>query len=354
MQIVMPVYGTPDEETGLRPIIRAVRDSPGFRVVPGGIGSLFDRGSPADPGSLMDAERPSLVLVHGGTSTALAAAFAAAERGIPVAHVGAGRCGGDIADALPHEPVRRILGRMAQLHLAPTEHAKRILLAAAVPEERIVVTGGTLVDAAKAAVEEESPASERVTGDGRPIVLVVAHQRENVGIPMQRVGDAVRVLAARFPDHAFVIAAGPELAVHAGLAASARRASNIRTAPIVPFAGMVRLLSRATLVLTDCGEIEEVAPGLGVPVLVLGATTERPEGVLAGSCRMVGTNVESIVEESSALLSDPLRSAAMANAADPFGDGRAAERTVAALSALLGRGERLPDFAPSAALAGAR
>ncbi|WP_020076027.1 UDP-N-acetylglucosamine 2-epimerase [Cryocola sp. 340MFSha3.1] len=342
MPIVLPValslFGSRDSEIRMRPVVDALSRA-GFLV------PVADPSSPsvdaaADPADLIEQHRPGVVLVHGGSAAALVAATAASERGIPVAHLDAGHCDGDVTDTLPSEPVRRMLGRIAALQLAPTEHARRVLLASAVPEGRIVVTGDPLVDAVLSAD------TATVASEDRRVVLVVAHRPENRGAPMQRIGSAVRVLAARFPGHVFVLCSGPELAVHAGLTTAAGRAPNILSTPLPPFAGLVRLLADATLVLTDCGELEEVAPSLDVPVLVLAATTDRPEGVLAGTSHTVGTRVETIVAEASALLADPLRHVAMARRPTPFGDGRAADRIVAALSALLGRGERWPDFAP--------
>ena len=340
MPIVLPValslFGSRDSEIRMRPVVDALSRA-GFLV------PVADLSSPAaDPADLIEQHRPGVVLVHGGSAAALAAANAASERGIPVAHLDAGRCGGDVTGSLPSEPVRRMLGRIAALQLAPTEHARRVLLASAVPEERIVVTGDPLVDAVLSAD------TATVAPEDRRVVLVVAHRPENRGAPMQRIGPAVRVLAGRFPGHVFVLCSGPELAVHAGLTTAAGLAPNILSTPLPPFAGLLRLLADATLVLTDCGELEEVAPSLDVPVLVLAATTDRPEGVLAGTSRTVGTRVETIVDEASALLADPVRHVAMARRPSPFGDGRAADRIVTALSALLGRGERSPDFVPRA------
>ena len=336
MPIVLPVYGSRDSEVRMLPVVDALTRA-GFLV------PVADPTSTAaDPAALIGRRRPDAVLVHGGSAAALAAAMAASERGIPVAHVDAGRCDGDVTDSLPSEPVRRMLGRIAALHLAPTEHARRVLLASAVPEERIVVTGDPIVDAVLSAD------SSAVAAEDRRVVLVAAHRPENRGAPMQRIGSAVRVLAARFPGHVFVLCSEPEAAVHPGLTTAGGRAPNILSTPLPPFAGLLRLLADATLVLTDCGELEEVAPSLDVPVLVLAPTTDRPEGVLAGTSRTVGTRVETIVDEVSALLADPIRHLAMAHRPTPFGDGRAADRIVAALSALLGRGERLPDFVPCA------
>lgn len=335
MPIVLPVYGSRDSEIRIRPVVRALAE----------VGLLVPVAEPrktaTDAAALLEQHRPDVVLVHGGSTTALAGATAASERGIPVVHLDAGRCGGEVEGPLTNEPVRRLLGRIAALHLAPTEHARRVLSASAIPGERIVVTGDPLLDAVAAAGAEAVPVDERRT------VIVAAHGRENRGAPMRRVGSAVRVLAARFPEQVFVLCSGPELAVHAGLTTASARPSNIVSTPVPSFSDTVRLLARSALVLTDCGELEEVAPTLDAPVLVLASTTDRPEGVLAGTSRVVGTRVEAIVEAASALLTDSAARSAMARTASPFGDGHASHRVAAAVSALLGRGERLPDFSPS-------
>lgn len=342
MPIVLPVAvslcGKRDSEIRMRPVVDALGRAGFLAPAADPFSAVVDPA--ADPAAAIEQHRPDAVLVHGGSVTALAAAMTASERGIPVAHLDAGRCDGDVTASLSGEPVRRTLSRIAALQLAPTEHARRILLASAVSEERIVVTGDPLVDAALSG-DTSAPAAE-----DRTMVLVAAHRPENRGAPMQRIGSAVRVLAARFPGLAFVLCSGPELAVHAGLATAAGRPSNVLSTPVPPFPELVRLLAEARLVLTDCAELEEVAPSLDVPVLVLSTTTDRPEGVLAGTSRTVGTCVETIVEEASALLVDPNRHAAMAYRPSPFGDGHASERIVAALSALIGCGERRPDFAP--------
>jgi UDP-N-acetylglucosamine 2-epimerase (non-hydrolysing) len=330
MPAIMTIHDSPDGWIRMEPVVRALHASPVLRTA----GDPAD-GPQGDPEALLDSMRPDAVLVGAATSRSLAAASAASRRGIPVAHLSAGRRSSLSAQA---GPVDRDLDRIADLHLAPTEHAARVLLAASIPDDRIVVTGDTVVDAVRSI-----GAARR--GDGPGIVLVVAHRPENAGAPLRRIGAAVRVLAGRFPRQAFVLSAAPELAVHAGLGSGPGRAPNIHSIAQPGFPGLMELIGRSALVLTDCTRVEEVAPSLDVPVLILGDTTSRPEGVLAGTSAVVGTRVEKLVEEASAVLSDPVRHALMAGTASPFGDGRAAERVVAALAALLGCGSRLPDFA---------
>ncbi len=347
MVTVMLVYGTRPEAITMAPVVRALRESPLFQPVVVHTGqhrSILDQ---------VDTEAPDAVLVQGGTTSAMTAAIAAFERTIPVVHLEAGLPGGDLFGPFPEEANRRIIGQLASLHLAPTEHARRNLLASGVPEERIAVTGNTVIDALHPMLDrepgfEDERVAEAAHGE-RPLVLVTAHHRENHGAPMERIGAAVRVLAGRFPEHDFLLPAHPNPAVRTHLLSALGSATNIVVTEPVAFTDMVHLLDRATLVLTDSASVQEVAPALATPVLVLRETTERPEAVLAGTSRLVGTNVETIVEEAAMLLGDAARHAAMAQVASPFGDGHAAERTVAALGALLGGGVRLPDFSSESA-----
>ncbi|MDR6972528.1 non-hydrolyzing UDP-N-acetylglucosamine 2-epimerase [Leifsonia shinshuensis] len=378
MHTVMPVYGTRPEAIKMAPVVRALQQSPLFRptVVLTGqhrdildqVNTTFGVSADADLGimtprqtlhditvrtmtglqPLLDRHVPDAVLVQGDTTSAMAAALAAFERKIPVVHIEAGLRSGDLFDPFPEEANRRIIGQIASLNLAPTAHAKRNLLASGVPEARIAVTGNTVIDALHLMLDRApafgDPALTRALAGDAPLVLVTAHRRENHGEPMRRIGTAVRVLAARFPDHVFVLPAHPNPAVREHLLAALGTAPNILVTAPVAFPEMVHLMDRATLILTDSGGVQEEAPALGSPVLVLRETTERPEAVLAGTSRLVGTHVETIVDEAAVLLTDPVRHAAMAHAASPFGDGHAAARTVAALGALLGGAERLPDF----------
>ncbi|MEV8213772.1 UDP-N-acetylglucosamine 2-epimerase (non-hydrolyzing) [Leifsonia sp. NPDC077715] len=382
MITVMLVYGTRPEAIKMAPVVRALHESPLFRpivVLTGQHRSILDQVNTVfeveaahdlaimSPNQtlhditvrtmtglqpLFDSETPDAVLVQGDTTSAMAAAIAAFERKIPVVHLEAGLRGGDLFDPFPEEPNRRIVGQIASLHLAPTDYARRNLLASGVPEKRIAVTGNTVIDALHLMLgrepEFEDARVAEVADGERPMVLVTAHRRENHVAPMERIGAAVRVLAGRFPGHDFVVPVHPDPAVRTHLLAALGTAPNILVTEPVAFTDMVHLLDRATLVLTDSGGVQELAPALATPVLVLRETTERPEAVLAGISRLVGTNVETIVEEAAVLLDDPVRHAAMAQVASPFGDGHATERTVAALDALLAGGVRLPDFSAEA------
>lgn len=335
MPTVMTVHDSPDDWIRMEPVVRALHASPLLRPV--GDTAAEPR---RDVERLLEELRPDAVLVASSSPRALCAARAAMRGGLPVAQLSAGRRTGGQADGGAEGPGSREIDRLCRLHLAPTEHAARVLLGASVPERLIVVTGDTLVDAVLSHRSAPAPAA------APPVVLVVAHRPEHSGAPLGRLGAAVRVLAARFPGHAFVLSGHPDLAARAGLGSGFGRAANIHSLARPRFDALLHLVGRSALALTDCTRIEEVAPSRDVPVLVLGDTTARPEGVLAGTSMVIGTRVERIVEAVSDLLTDDLRHASMAGAPSPFGDGRAAERVVAALAELLGCGTRLPGFAP--------
>jgi UDP-N-acetylglucosamine 2-epimerase (non-hydrolysing) len=279
------------------------------------------------------AERPDLVLLQGDTSTVLTAALAAFYAGVPVGHVEAGLRSGDPRDPFPEEANRRLAGVLADLHFAPTERARRNLLAGGVPAERVFLTGNTVIDALQRVLAGLPPPPE----EGRRMLLMTAHRRENWGEPIRRVCRAVRdVLEARgdvevvFPVHRNPLVrevVWAELGGHPR--AELREPADYRT--------MVDLERRCYLALTDSGGLQEELPSLGKPVLVLRQTTERPEAVEAGCARLVGTAREAVAASLLELLDDPAAHAAMARVANPFGDGHAAERIAAAVDAFLGR-----------------
>ena len=286
-------------------------------------------------GEALDRTRPDRVVVQGDTSTAMIGALAAYYRRIPVAHVEAGLRSGNIYAPWPEEVNRKIVGSIADQHFAPTKLAAEVLQKENVPRERVFVTGNTIVDALLATKEliESNPALVGRWDDikmrqvNRRIILVTTHRRENFGGGMDRISDALLQILER-EDVAVILpmhlnpnvrdVLGPRLAGHP------------RAEIIAPqeYADFVGLLSLAHIVLTDSGGIQEEAPALGKPVLVMRDTTERPEGVLAGTARLVGTDREKIVAETFLLLDDPDHYLAMSRAHNPFGDGRASERIV--------------------------
>ena len=278
-------------------------------------------------------ERPDWVLVQGDTTTAAMGAIAAFYAGARVAHVEAGLRSHEPREPFPEELNRRLAGVTADLHLAPTDGAARNLLAEGIDRSMIAITGNPVIDAlhtANAMPRPRCPDLDAVPADKR-LVLVTAHRRESFGAPLERICTAVGRLVQRFPDVQVVLPAHPNPAVRLALDERLPASPAISVIEPLGYRSMVDLLSRATLVLTDSGGLQEEAPSLGKPVLVLRDVTEREEGIQAGTCRLVGTDDDRIVAEASELLSVPCKYARMAHAVNPYGDGRAAQRIVGAL-----------------------
>jgi UDP-N-acetylglucosamine 2-epimerase (non-hydrolysing) len=273
--------------------------------------------------------RPDWVLVQGDTTTVMSAALCAHYNRVGVGHVEAGLRSHDRSNPFPEEMNRIVADHVSDLHFAPTARARENLLREGIAEERITVTGNTVIDALlQVAARPWQPADGDPLGaldPARRLILVTAHRRENLGGPLREICSALRSLARRgdvqivYPVHLNPNVWGP---VHEAL----EDAPGILLTPPVDYQRLVYLLKRSTLVLTDSGGIQEEAPSLGVPVLVLREVTERPEGVEAGTARVVGTNAGRIVEEATRLLDDPEAHQAMARAVNPYGDGRAAQR----------------------------
>lgn len=283
--------------------------------------------------------RPDWVLVQGDTTTVMTTALACYYRRIRVGHVEAGLRTGDKWQPFPEEINRRIAGVVADLHFAPTEHSRRNLLAEGVPDWRIVVTGNPVIDALHQIVRQPVPEEVKallvhhgIGPRGKRLILVTAHRRENFGRPLEAICQALRQIAETFADSVHLIYPvhlnpNVQKPVYTHLSGI----PNITLIPPLDYLPMVHLMRQATLVLTDSGGIQEEASSLGIPTLVLRAVTERPEGVEAGILKLVGTDPETIVNETTRLLRDERAYAAMAQAANPFGDGHAAERIVTAL-----------------------
>ncbi|MEO0061806.1 MAG: UDP-N-acetylglucosamine 2-epimerase [Pseudomonadota bacterium] len=286
-------------------------------------------------GQVMDAEQPDWVVVQGDTATAMAGALAAYYRKIPVAHVEAGLRSGNIHHPWPEEVNRKMIGTIAALHLAPTQTAADALLRENVDPATVHVTGNTVIDALHwiTAQIRENPALACGLADlehrfaGKRIIGVTSHRRENFGDGMQGIADAVRRLAAR-PDVAIVFPVHLNPNVRAVMNGALAGLDNVALIEPLDYPHFARLIDIADLMLTDSGGVQEEAPALGKPVLVMRETTERPEGVAAGTARLVGTDADRIVAEAEALLDDPAAYAAMARAHNPFGDGHSCARIV--------------------------
>lgn len=284
-------------------------------------------------GKVMDAERPDWVVVQGDTATAMAGALAAYYRKIAVAHVEAGLRSHNIYHPWPEEVNRKIIGTIAALHFAPTETAAAALRAENVNPAAIHVTGNTVIDAlhwvtAKIAAEPTlaqglAPLEARFAG--KRLIGVTSHRRENFGGGLEAIAQAIRTLASR-PDAALIFPVHPNPNVRAVMDAALAGLPNVALIEPLDYPHFARLLAISEIMLTDSGGVQEEAPALGKPVLVMRETTERPEGVEAGTAKLVGTDAARIVAEATALLDDPAAYAAMARAHNPFGDGHSAAR----------------------------
>jgi UDP-N-acetylglucosamine 2-epimerase (non-hydrolysing) len=289
---------------------------------------------------VLESFRPERVLVHGDTTTTLAASLAAFYNRVPVGHVEAGLRTGNLEAPWPEEANRKVTAVVTDLHFAPTERARRALLAEGVAPEKIHVTGNTVIDAlllAREKLRRDARLARRIAerfaflDPSRRLVLVTGHRRESFGQGFENICRALAELARRhadieilYPVHLNPNVREPVFRILGGLPA-------VHLIDPVEYLPFVHLMDRAHLIVTDSGGIQEEAPALGKPVLVMREVTERPEAVEAGTVRLVGTDFARIVEETSRLLTDPAAYRRMATAINPYGDGRAAERIERAL-----------------------
>ncbi|MCW1428648.1 non-hydrolyzing UDP-N-acetylglucosamine 2-epimerase [Novosphingobium sp. JCM 18896] len=362
---ILVVFGTRPEAIKLFPVVAALEADPRFRpvvcvsaqhremldqvlsiagIVPDYDLNVMQPGQTLDAltanllvglGKVMDEVRPDRVVVQGDTATAMAGALAAYYRKLPVDHVEAGLRSGNIYHPWPEEINRKIIGSMASLHFAPTETSAAALHAENVDPARVHVTGNTVIDALhwvsdKIAAEPAlaaglAPLEARFAG--KRIIGVTSHRRENFGGGLENIAEAVRRIAAR-PDVALVFPVHPNPNVRAVMNDALAGLDNVALIEPLDYPHFARLLGLAEIMLTDSGGVQEEAPALGKPVLVMRETTERPEGVAAGTAKLVGTDADRIVTEISALLDDKAAYEAMARAHNPFGDGTSARRIV--------------------------
>jgi UDP-N-acetylglucosamine 2-epimerase (non-hydrolysing) len=289
-------------------------------------------------GVLKDA-KPDIVLGQGDTTTVLAASLAAAYGQVAFGHVEAGLRTDNKFDPFPEELNRRLTTQLTDLHFAPTPQSRDNLLRESVPAEKIYLTGNTVIDALLQVAKERVPAA-----DGSRTILVTTHRRENWGEPMQNIAGALHDLLEKFPDTKLILPMHRNPIVREPLQrilGAHPRAELIEPPDYLDF---VRLMEKAHLILTDSGGVQEEAPALGIPVLVLRRTTERPEGVSAGTASLIGTDREDIVAAASKLLESSAAYDEMSKAANPYGDGKAGDRIAAALLHWAGHGERPADF----------
>lgn len=298
--------------------------------------------------AVMTERNPDLVLVHGDTSTTFVASLAAFYAQVRIGHVEAGLRTWDKHSPYPEEMNRQLTGVLADLHFAPTRLAADNLLAEHKSAERIYVTGNTAIDAMRTTVAEHYAHPVLKAGAGRRLIYMTAHRRENIGDPFEQIFSAVRDIADRYEDVHVVYPVHLNPAVREPahrILGDHPRVSLIDPLDVVD---AHNFMARAHLILTDSGGVQEEAPFLGVPCLVLRDTTERPEGIEAGTLRLAGTDRAEIVEQVERLLNDAQAHRAMAVAASPYGDGHASERIAAAILHDRGLGERPADFVPRA------
>jgi UDP-N-acetylglucosamine 2-epimerase (non-hydrolysing) len=290
-------------------------------------------------GEAFDADRPDSVIVQGDTTSAMVASLAAFYRKIPVAHVEAGLRTGNNYSPWPEEINRRIISPIASLHFAPTKLAAENLTRENVDPIGIHITGNTGIDAlllTKRRIDDLGALTCGVRNIIAPfhtqrIVLVTAHRRENFDVGLANIARAIKTLSMR-DDVVIVFPVHPNPQVRKVINATLKGSNNIVLLDPLEYVPFVYLMSVATLILTDSGGIQEEAPSLGKPVLVLRDTTERPEGIEAGTARLVGTNAKDIVSETERLLDDQYHYEKMSRAANPYGDGRASERIASVIN----------------------
>lgn len=377
---VTVVYGTRPEAIKCAPLVLGLLEDPNFEVrvvLTGQHGEVLDQvnqvfGIVPDhdlkihrPGqTLVDVAvrtlqgvsedlvdvRPDAVVVQGDTSSALAAGLAAFYARVPVVHLEAGLRTGDLAAPFPEEGNRALLTQVAALHLAPTSGNRDNLLRAGVEPERIVVTGNSVIDALHLVIAANRPWCDPRLRDlaalDRPLVLVTAHRRESWGAAMESIARAVATIATDHRDHDIVLPLHPNPQVAAVLRRHLEDAPNVHLIEPATYGDFCQLLQRARLVLTDSGGVQEEGPALGKPVLVMRSSTERPEALQYGTVRLVGVDEARIVSQVSRLLGDEAARDAMGRAVNPYGDGRAVARSVAALRHWFNLGPRPEDFSP--------
>ncbi|WP_404290841.1 non-hydrolyzing UDP-N-acetylglucosamine 2-epimerase [Glutamicibacter arilaitensis] len=378
MKKIMPIYGTRPEAIKVAPIVKALKEAEGFDcvvVVTGQHREMLDQVNElfgiepdydldviqprqtlnglltktiAGLDEIFEKEKPDAVVVQGDTTTSTAGAIAAFYRGIPVVHAEAGLRSYDLFSPFPEEANRKLTSQIASLHLAPTSLSKRNLERETFNSKDIVITGNSVIDALLTVVEKKIPFTdpqlEEIVNSGKRIVLVTTHRRENQGEPMRGIGRALARLSAAEPDVQFILPLHRNPAVREALLPEIDGIANITLTEPLAYGEFTRIIDASTVVLTDSGGVQEEAPSLGKPVLVMRLNTERPEAVTAGTVRLIGTDEKRIFDSVSELLNDSAAYEEMANAVNPYGDGKASVRTVAAIAELLGVGERIEEF----------
>ena len=311
--------------------------------------TLFDITSKAMNGldKVLTKEQPDIVLVHGDTTTTFAGALAAYYHQTAVGHVEAGLRTHNKSSPFPEEMNRQLTGRIADLHFAPTATSEANLLAENVPVDRIFVTGNTVIDALHHTVQDEfafdNDLLQQVDFAHKRIILVTTHRRENLGEPMRHVYKALRRLTEEFDDVEVVFPVHKNPKVRQVVQEELGGLAPVHLIDPLDYEPFANVMHRASLILTDSGGVQEEAPALGKPVLVLRDTTERPEAVKAGTVKLIGTDSERVYAEAKRLLTDAAEYSRMAESVNPYGDGHAAERIIQAILYHYGLSEARPE-----------
>ena len=377
---VLIVYGTRPEAIKLAPVVKAFKADKRFKTVVASTGQhremlsqvneMFNIEPDYDIGlmhkkqplnrimsrslkgldKLLEIEGPDIMIVQGDTTTAMAAAIAGFNREVKIVHLEAGLRSGDMSSPFPEEANRKLITTIASLHLAPTISSRENLLKEGVDRKNIVVTGNTVIDALEEAsswdVTFSSKQVQEFTESTNRKVLVTTHRRENIHA-VKNIGRAIARLADAFPDVSFIIPVHLNPVIHKNIIPELKGHDNVCVTRPLPYDEFTHLIKASDLIVTDSGGIQEEAPSLGKPVLLMRNTSERPEAIDAGTVRLVGANEETIFSEVSLLLTDKEEYDRMAHAINPYGDGRAAVRTLAAVSELAGIGARVEQFNPT-------
>ena len=374
---VMTVFGTRPEAIKMAPVVKALEAAPDmeaivtvtaqhremldqvlhlFSITPdydlnimSAGQTLYDVTTKALLGlkDVLEEAKPDVVLVHGDTTTTFAGAVAAFYQEIPVGHVEAGLRTGNIYSPFPEEMNRKLTGSLTTYHFSPTSSAEKNLLKENISSEHLYVTGNTVIDALRTTVKEgyhfEEDMLNSLDYEHKRIVLVTTHRRENLGEPMRHVYRAIRRLVHEFDDIEVVFPVHRNPKVRSIVTEELGDTERVHLIDPLEYEPFANLMARSYLLMTDSGGIQEEAPALGKPVLVLRNTTERPEAVTAGTVKLVGTDEEAVFTTARRLLSDKDAYASMANSVNPYGDGEASRRIIEALRfELLNSGKR-PD-----------
>lgn len=376
--MIMVIYGTRPEAIKVAPVIKALEEDPAlnpvvvvtaqhremldqvndlFEVEPDIDLDIMAAGQTlnqiasrvvAELDAVLEEQHPEAVVVQGDTTTVMAASIAAFNRRIPVVHLEAGLRSGNIHSPFPEEANRKLTTQLAAVHLAPTARSRDNLVAEGVAVSDIVVTGNTVIDALHLAVDmgvaPSEPAAVQYVSANGPKLLVTTHRRENLGSAMENIGDALAELAADRPELTILLPAHRNPLVRESILPRIKEYANVLVTEPLSYGEFTTVMAASDIVLTDSGGIQEEAPSLGKPVLVMRENTERPEAVAADSVRLVGTDKATIVAEVSCLIDDSSAYTNMANSVNPYGDGKAALRSVAAIAQLLNVGTRISEF----------